>query len=258
MVTRYQPLERAQRLSDRVAFQIEQLINDRELHPGDRLPAERDLGDAFGVSRTVIREAVRALAAKGLVEVRPGGGTTVRQPSESLVSDALTFVLRTSPGAGLAHLREVRRVFEPPLAELAATRRTDEDLRAMEYELARMRDPHTSAEEWAEADVIFHAAVARATHNPVFGIILNSIQDLSIEARLLAVRLPETRQKGFHHHEAVLKAIRDGNAEAARRAMVAHLREATATQLKATAARHSEDPPARSLPSRAKRRQALK
>ena len=235
MASRYQPLERALRLSDRVTSQIEQLIHDRELQPGDRLPAERDLGDAFGVSRTVIREAVRALAAKGLVEVRPGGGTIVRQPSAAIVSDALTFVLRSAPGAGLAHLREVRRVFEPPIAELAAVRRTEEDLRALEYELAHMRDPGTSAEEWAHADVVFHAALARATHNPIFGIIMNSIMDLLIEVRLLAVQLPETRQKSFHHHEELLRAVREGNASAARRAMVAHLREATATQLEATA-----------------------
>jgi GntR family transcriptional repressor for pyruvate dehydrogenase complex len=245
VASRYQPLERAQRLSDRVATEIEQLIRQHELQPGERLPAERELGDAFGVSRTVIREAVRALAAKGRVEVRPGGGTIVRQPTAAIVTDALTFVLGAAPDTGLAHLREVRRVFEPAIAEMAAARRTQEDLRAMEYELARMRDPATSAEDWAQADVVFHAALARATHNPIFGIIMNAIHDLLIEVRLLAIALPGTREKSFHHHEAVLRAVRDGNAEAARRAMIAHLREAMATQMKATARQSGvEMPPA--------------
>jgi len=248
---RYQRLQRAQRLSDRVAVEIEQLIQQHELQPGERLPAERDLGDSFGVSRTVIREAVRALAAKGLVEVRPGGGTLVRQPTAAIVTDALTFVIRSAPGTGLAQLREVRHVFEPAIAERAAARRTQEDVRAMEYELARMRDPATSAEDWARADVVFHAALARATHNPIFGIIMNAIQDLLLEIRLLAVQLPGTREKGFHHHEAVLRAIRDGNSEAARRAMIAHLREATATQIKATARK-----PASETPRQARRRKA--
>ncbi|MBV9353926.1 MAG: FadR family transcriptional regulator [Chloroflexi bacterium] len=235
MGSRYQPLERTPRLSDRVGLQIEQLISESELQPGDRLPAERELGDAFGVSRTVVREAVRALVAKGLVEVRPGGGTVVRQPSAAIVSDALTFLLKSAPGgAALGHLREARRVLEPALAELAAARRTDDDIRAMEHELLRMRDPKTSAEDWAHADVQFHAAIARATHNPIFGIILHSIQDLLLEVRLIAVELPETRQKGSSHHEHVLKAIREGNTSAARRAMSIHLREAEMTQLKAT------------------------
>jgi DNA-binding FadR family transcriptional regulator len=103
----YQPLGRPGRLSDRVADEIQGLVVDRRWDSGDRLPAERELGEAFAVSRTVIREAIRTLAAKGLVEVRPGGGAIVRRPSSGTVSDALSLVLRSTPdGNAMTHLRE--------------------------------------------------------------------------------------------------------------------------------------------------------
>jgi GntR family transcriptional repressor for pyruvate dehydrogenase complex len=230
----YRPLGRPGRLSDRVADEIAELVVERRLEPGDRLPAERELGEAFAVSRTVIREAFRTLAAKGLVEVRPGGGAIVRRPSSGLVSDALSLVLRSTPdGNALAHLREVRRIVEPDLVALAAERRTDDDLRALRRQLDVMADPATSSVAWAHADVGFHTALAQAAHNPVFDIILSSIQELMLEARLLAVQLPDTRAKALRHHQSIYQAIAEGSTTAARRAMEAHLREAEATQRRA-------------------------
>jgi GntR family transcriptional repressor for pyruvate dehydrogenase complex len=230
----YQALERPGRLSDRVADEIQGLVVDRRLEPGDRLPAERELGEAFAVSRTVIREAIRTLAAKGLVVVRPGGGAIVRRPSPGTVSDALSLVLRSTPdGNAMTHLREVRRVVEPDLVALAAERRTEADLRALRHELDVMADPDVQPDVWARADVGFHTALAQAAHNPVFGIVLRSIQELMVEARLLAIQLPDTRAKALRHHEHIYRAIADGNASAARKAMAAHLREAETTQRKA-------------------------
>jgi DNA-binding FadR family transcriptional regulator len=182
----------------------------------------------------VIREAIRTLAAKGLVEVRPGGGAVVRRPSSGMVSDALSLVLRATPdGDALTHLREVRRVVEPDLSALAAERRTEADLRALRQHLDVMADPDAPPDAWARADVDFHTALAQAAHNPVFRIVLSSIQELMIEARLLAIQLPDTRAKALRHHEHIYRAIADGNASAARKAMAAHLREAEATQRKA-------------------------
>lgn len=243
----YRPLGRPGRLSDRVADEIQGLVVERRLAPGDRLPAERDLGEAFAVSRTVIREAIRTLAAKGLVEVRAGGGAHVRQPSSGMVSDALSLVLRATPdGSGLSHLREVRRVVEPDLTALAAERRTDMDLRSLKQHLDIMADPASAPEVWARADVDFHTALAQAAHNPVFGIVLSSIQELMLEARLLAIQLPETRGKALRHHQHIYQAITEGDASAARKAMAAHLREAEATQRRAIRVVGRQPPGARS------------
>ena len=96
-----------------------------------------------------------------------------------------------------------------------------------------MANPETPSHAWARADVGFHTALAQAAHNPVFGIVLGSIQELMLEVRLLAVQFPDTRAKALRHHEHIYRAIADGNASAARKAMAAHLREAEATQRKA-------------------------
>lgn len=231
MQTLFAELDRPSRLSDRVSSQLEELIGDGSLRSGDRLPPERELGEQFGVSRTVIREAVRALVAKGLLEVRAGAGTVVRHPSSGIVSEALARVLRTEPGAATyASLRQVRGSLEPDIAALAAARRRDDELRQMRHELDIMRNSETSPIDWAAADVGFHAALARASRNPIYGIILNSIQDLLLEVRLLADQLPDTRAKALHYHERIYKAVEAGSAVDARKAMVAHLREAAATQ----------------------------
>lgn len=217
-------LDRAERLSDRVADEIQELIVERKLQLGDRLPAERELGEAFGVSRTVIREAIRALVAKGLLDVQPGNGTVVRQPSPSMVSDALAYVLRGTPGGiPFRHAHELRCILEPEIAFRAAERRTEDDLAALEHQLERML---VSEIDWVAADVAFHAALAQAAHNPIFGIVLDSIQDVLLEIRRLGALLPETRVNGARHHRAILEAVAAGDAEAARAAMMAHLKQA--------------------------------
>ncbi|MGH2377296.1 MAG: FadR/GntR family transcriptional regulator [Candidatus Limnocylindria bacterium] len=220
----YQPLARTRRLSDRLAEEIERRIVEGELAPGTRLPAERELGDAFKVSRTIIREAVRSLIAKGLVEVRPGAGTVVRGPSMSMVSDALAFVMHAASGrVRIRDAHEIRWTLEPQIAALAAERRTEEDLRSIERELETMRE---SPEQWEEADVRFHRALAQATQNPLFGVVLDSLHPILREVRALGNRLRDTRTTGIEHHTAIFDAVRAADPDRAREAMRAHLREA--------------------------------
>ncbi|MGH2559696.1 MAG: FadR/GntR family transcriptional regulator [Thermomicrobiales bacterium] len=220
----YQPLARAERLSDRVAEQIERRITEGGMPPGHRLPPERELGEAFGVSRTVVREAIRVLVAKGLVEVQPGNGTVVREFSASMVSDALALLMRARPGGiRLRDAHEIRLMIEPQIAALAAERRTDQDLQNLEAELERMR-PEPA--EWQAADVRFHAALAQATHNPLCGIVLDSIQDILREVRMLGGQLPGTRESAIRHHTAIVDAVKAADPNAAREAMLAHLRTA--------------------------------
>ena len=109
---------------------------------GATLPPEPELEARFGVGRGVVREAIKTLAAKGLVEVRAGGGAHVRQPSSGMVSDALSLVLRATPdGSGLSHLREVRRVVEPDLTALAAERRDANQVRGADLIAIQLGQP---------------------------------------------------------------------------------------------------------------------
>ena len=122
-------LTREATLAQRVEHELERLILESRLGPGDRLPSERELASQFGVSRTVVREAVRALAAKQLVDVSVGRGTVVRAPSTESAAESMKLLLMMQAGdAGVDKVSEVRHIIENEIALLAATRRTAEDL----------------------------------------------------------------------------------------------------------------------------------
>lgn len=225
---------RSTRLSDQVAAQLQSLITSGGIRPGEKLPSERELCELLGVSRTVVREAVRALAIKGLVEVRPGGGAVARSPDSSLVAELMTLMLRAGEGAvAFEHVHEVRRLLEVEIAGLAAERRDAGDLTRLEERLCEMAEHAGEPLRWAAADVAFHAALAEATHNPLYPVLLGSIADLLMEVRLTGARLPETPELAYRHHRAIAERVGAADRAGARAAMQAHLRESEATFQKA-------------------------
>ncbi len=241
----YAPIPREPSLADRVAHHLQTLIVQGALRPGDQLPPERELAQRFGVSRTAVREAVRMLTAKGLLEVRSGAGMVVRAPSVDLVSELLSICVAHLEVGDItySHILEMRRLVEIEMAALAAERRTEVDLVALERWVEVMAQPDLPPEEWAKADVAFHNALAQASQNPLFLVVLRSLGDVLMRVRLLAVRLPETRQNALYHHRRILEAVRQQAPEAARQAMADHLREAEATQRRALAAQTDQDGP---------------
>jgi GntR family transcriptional repressor for pyruvate dehydrogenase complex len=214
-------------LVDQVAVRLETLVIDNALQAGDLLPPERELGELLGVSRTVVREAVRSLVARGLLEVRQGRGTFVRSPDPALASQVITHMLR-SRGAGqiaFPRVHEVRRLLEVEIAGLAAERRTEDDLRdiaALLERTASAGDPDT----WARADVAFHARLADATHNLLFPVLLGAMAEVLMELRRTAARLPETQATAQRYHEDVYAAIAKSSPAASRKAMLRHMAEA--------------------------------
>lgn len=225
-----QPPLRADRLSDQVAAQLQALVTRNAIKPGEKLPSERELCELLGVSRTVVREAVRSLVVKGLLEVRRGGGTIVRSPDTALVSEMMTMMLRAGGAdVNFTHVQEVRRLLEVEIAGLAAERRDDADLAHIEVQLRAMVEDETNARRWAEADVAFHGAIASATHNPLYPVLLGSIADLLMEVRLTGVRLADTPAKAFQHHQAIYERIKARDRQGARKAMQEHLRESEDT-----------------------------
>ncbi|MGC8877633.1 MAG: FadR/GntR family transcriptional regulator [Anaerolineae bacterium] len=232
----FKAIQRSATLVHRVTGQIEQLIIKGELHPGDRLPPERELARQFGVSRTVVREAVRSLVAKGLLEVRPGSGTLVRSPSADAVAQSLIMFLRAGrPEFDCEKVMEIRRVLEVANAGFAAQRRTSEDLAEMAHIL---RDASTLSYDryrFAELDVAFHAAVARATHNELLSLLLDSVADILLTWRQFSFDVPGTPERAVMYHRAIYEQIRRGDIESARHAMGEHLIEAEDTMRKAIA-----------------------
>jgi len=232
----FKTIQRSATLVHRVTGQIEQLIIKGELHPGDRLPPERELAHQFGVSRTVVREAVRSLVAKGLLEVRPGSGTLVRSPSADAVAQSLMMFLRAGrPEFDCEKVMEIRRVLEVANAGFAAQRRTSEDLAEMEHIL---RDASTLSYDryrFAELDVAFHAAVARATHNELLSLLLDSVADILLTWRQFSFDVPGTPERAVMYHRSIYEQIKRGDIESARHAMGEHLVEAEDTMRKAIA-----------------------
>jgi GntR family transcriptional repressor for pyruvate dehydrogenase complex len=225
---------RVSNLSSSVTTAIESLLVEQRLQPGDRLPSERELANQFGVSRTVVREAVRALVAKGLLEVRPGSGTIIRRPTAQLVSQSITlFWGADRPGPDYEKVLEVRHTLEVEIAALAAVRRTQEDLDEMEAMLSRISLTHQDRESFATDDVAFHAALTRATHNELYMLLLESISDLMLDVRRTGFQVPGTPERALAHHHEILKWVSQGDPERARQAMREHLVEAEETQRRA-------------------------
>ncbi len=214
---------RAPRLSDKIAEMMRQTIISRGLTAGTPLPSERELGEQFGVSRTVVREAVRALVAKGIVEVRSGSGLRVAAVNEGTASESLTWYIQ---GGSLEYgqVHEIRSMIEVVMTGLAAERRTDEQLQALRDIHERLKSEIDDFEAAALIDLAFHDLIARATQNDLIALILGSIANALIEVRreTLAAGSGATT---IADHQLILDAIEAGDAQAAREAMAKHLKD---------------------------------
>lgn len=232
-------VEREATLAQHVGAELEALIVQQRFQEGERLPPERELAERFGVSRTVVREAVRGVVAKGLLEVRAGSGTIVRVPSSKTVADSMSLYLSMSGKPTPQKVVEVRRVLEVEIAGLAAQRRTDDDLRRIETILATAEQRLDDPETYVETDVAFHAALAQATQNELFVILLDSIATVMVHVRVLGLKVSGTPRRALDYHLDIFRSVQQGDAEGARRAMDRHMDEAAATMNQALAAAES-------------------
>ncbi len=221
---RYTPIQ-AERLYERIAQQVEQRLLTGDLKVGDRLPPERELAEQFGVSRTAVREAVKALRQKGLVEVQPGRGTFITNGTSRAVRHSLDLLMKIGGADGSANLVEVREIIEPEIAALAATRATEEHVAAMREAVATMDTALQDPDTFIEADLDFHLALAEATQNALIPTLIDSIVDLLREQRARIFRVEGGPQRGQFHHKRILDTIVRRDPEAAREAMRAHLRQ---------------------------------
>ena len=218
----YQPIESA-RLYEQIVEQIEQRILKGELHMGDQLPAERDLCEQFGVSRTAVREAVKALRQKGLLETFPGRGTFITNGTSRAMRHSLNLVVNLGRAHGSDDLVQVRELLEPEIAALGAEHATSEQVAAMDQAILAMDAALDDAERFIEADLDFHLALAEATRNDIIPILIDSIVDLLREQRKSIFSTPGGPQRGQVHHKRILKAVKQQDPNAARKAMRAHL-----------------------------------
>jgi len=213
------------RLYEQIVQQIEESILKGALKPGDQLPAERDFARQFGVSRTAVREAVKALREKGLVEAYPGRGTFVTNGTPPSVRQSLGRMMRADQPEGTAQLVEVREILEPEIAGLAASRADEEAIATMREAIEVMDNAKDDPEGFIEADLDFHLALAEAAANPLILSLIDSIVAVLRDQRMTIFKVDGGPERGQYHHKKILEAIERHDPQGAREAMRAHLKQ---------------------------------
>ena len=213
------------RLFEQIVQQVEDSILSGQLKPGHQLPAERDLAQRFGVSRTAVREAVKTLREKGLVEAYSGRGTFVTNGTSQAIRQSLDLMIRFSQQEGSAHVAELRQVLEPEIAALAASRIEEQLLSTMRDAVATMDRNLHDPDAYVEADLDFHLAMAEAVGNPLILSLLDSIVGLLREQRSRIFKVDGGPERGQFHHKRIFAAIEKRDPEKAREAMRAHLKQ---------------------------------
>jgi GntR family transcriptional repressor for pyruvate dehydrogenase complex len=214
---------RRNKVYEEVARQLERIIL-KKLHPGDKLPSERELAESLGVSRSSIRDAIRSLELVGLVEPRQGAGTVVREISTDVLMNPLTNVLRHKMEL-VSELIDFRKMLEPSLAARAATHASEEELAEMEEVLRRQDAKFRGGELAIEEDSEFHYGIAMASGNSVVLKLLDVLMDLLRDTRERSLQVEGRPQKSLAGHRRILAAIKKRDAEAAKAAMRHHLED---------------------------------
>ncbi len=216
---------RSSRLYEQIVQQIEESILNGSLKSGDQLPAERDLARSLGVSRTAVREAVKTLREKGLVEAYSGRGTFITDGTAQAARQSFDLMVKIGQQDGSPHLAELRSILEPGIAALAAERVQEEDLAAMREAVGTMDRSQKDPAAYIEADLDFHLALAEAVANPLILSLIDSIVGLLREQRIKIFNVEGGPQRGQIHHKRILEAVERRDPEMARGAMRAHLEQ---------------------------------
>lgn len=212
-------------LSQKIATRLLNLIREKRLAPGDRLPPERELSAMMQVSRPSLREALRALSIMGIITNKPGSGTYVTSLKPSRLVEHLDFILSLDDSFYL-DLFEARRILEVGVARLAAINITIEEKDKLDEILRSSEESVDSPEDIMQADLALHRLLAEATHNKILSLFMQSINNLSDYSRQRTKEIPKVGEHTFESHREIIRAVKEGNQNAAALAMLAHLTEA--------------------------------
>ena len=218
----FQRIDKSRRFLQ-VSRQLRRSIFNGDFLPGQRLPNERNLAEVFGVSRIIIREAIWDLKRSGLVEIKRGaqGGAFVQEMSHDAVTSVMSDVLnltKVSP----ADIMEVRLLLEPAVATLAAQRATVADIKEMREFLESV--PEAKSDEYVRWQVGFHRLVAKASHNSLYGLLVNILMDFA-EDMILSLKPNDRVYHNTTSHPAILEKLSQGDAATVQRLFYDHLLE---------------------------------
>lgn len=222
-------------LSQKIERRLEKAIREKRLPVGSKLPPERELCESFGVSRTALREALRRLSARGLIEIAKGSGmyVTGMKIDDAIQNLNLYYDMQFDHNL-ISQIIEVRCLFEPEIAWLAAKQRTQNDLTDLQenIELFKASDPDNIQQE-ADLDNKFHLLIAKAAHNPIVQISMEPIYSLLPRMRsLIYANIEGEKEFTLESHIKIFNAINTQNQEDAKKIMTTHLKHTTETYQK--------------------------
>ncbi len=209
-------------LSEDIVQRLLTLIRERELHPGEKLPPERELASLMGVSRPSLREALRALSIMNVLEIRQGDGAYVSSLEPNLLMAHLDFVFALTDSTFL-ELFEARKVLEPGIAAMAATRINADELERMEACHRQSLDQIDDHAEFVAADIALHDLIAQAAKNSILERFMAGIRQLGQVSRQRTVERPGVPRQSVQDHRAIIDALHKRDPQAASQAMLHHL-----------------------------------
>jgi len=210
-------------VTDDAILRIKEMIMTGELHPGDRLPPEKELGERLGVSRSSLREAVKALEVIRVLDVRRGDGTYVTSLEPRLLLEAMNFVVDLHTDQSVLEIFAVRRILEPAATGMAAGRLEADQLARLETLLAET-DAAASIESLVEHDLAFHQAIVEGTGNEYLSRLVESMQSGTQRARVWrGLTQHHAAERTIAEHRAILDALHEHDAELASALALSHI-----------------------------------
>jgi GntR family transcriptional repressor for pyruvate dehydrogenase complex len=224
-VQQLKPPKVDRRLYQDIVQQFQSLVRRGELEHGARLPSERAMAEQFKVSRSSVREALRSLELQGLVISKRGSGNFINTNDLDSMVALLATTLSSGPGATetLKDIFEMRHLLEPQIAEMAASRATQDDLARLSEILKEQKEQISQGESGVDADTAFHFALASATHNAVLVKVVSAVADILRKSRDQNLQGPGRAQRSLASHRQILENIVARNATEAWRSMDHHL-----------------------------------
>ncbi|MFV2081966.1 MAG: FadR/GntR family transcriptional regulator [bacterium] len=219
----FEPIRKT-KVYEEIVIKVINMIEHGMLKSGDQLPSERELSEAFKVSRSSVREALRALESQGILESRHGNGTYVApQPIEALI-DPLVKIIFTEKDSQI-ELFEMRRLIEPQLVFLAAQRATPEDINELDEILEVQKEQVAQGKAGVDFDKSFHEKLVEITRNTILVRIMDSMMDCLTQSRDRSLQIDGRPEKSLARHREIIDAIKSADCENAERVMREHLED---------------------------------
>lgn len=210
-------------VTDEAITKIKDMLISGELSAGDRLPPEKELSEKLGLSRSSLREAVKALEIIKVLDVRRGDGTYVTSLEPKLLTEAMTFIVDLHQDESILEIFEVRRILEPAAAAIAAGRITIEEIAELRATMENI-DDSTSVEQLVDHDLVFHQLITSAANNAYLSSVLDGLSSGTVRARIWRGLTQEKAvDRTLSEHGAIIEALERGDSELAKALLTVHI-----------------------------------